>query len=598
MSDKISSIYRVQKEKFEKSHAGMQKQNTVFMLLRTVTALSSFGVLFGGYYLKQPMLTLMTVPIVILFVLFVKKHSFIKDKIKYYKNLIQINEKSLIRLTGKWIGFSNTGKQFINPEHPYSLDLNVFGQGSLYQYIDATTTFMGRDALFKYLSLKTDINVIGMRQRAVQDLAGRLNWRQHFQAAGLISENLNRSSEGLITWAEGKGFFISNKYAFLIWFLPVLTVGLLTLAFLHIVPPFLWLITLFIQVFGVLFTAQNVRKAFGETGKAVAELECFSLLLKCIEEERFEALLLREMQTRLLSEGQESSRQIKALSKIADRMTFQHSPVVHFILNICVFWDLHTLKRVGEWKNKSGLLLKNWIAVIGEFEALSSLAGLAHDNPDWIYPEISKSSPSFAAKSLGHPLINKATRVTNNVSVITQGTTLIITGSNMSGKSTFLRTVGLNLVLAYSGAPVCAEEMHCSYLNIYTSMQVFDNLEQNVSTFYAELKRIKQIINAAVAGENLIFLLDEIFKGTNSKDRIYGAKTVIRKLSKLNAIGLVTTHDLEISVLEKEAPSLIKNYHFTDTITNDQINFDYRLKSGVSQHTNALALMKMVGIEE
>jgi len=598
MADKISNIYRLQKRKFEESLAGMQRQNLIFMMLRIVTALLFIGALFGGLYFKKPMLTFMTVPFLIVFVLLLTRHSLIKDKIKYYKNLVQINEKSLIRLTGKWTGFSNTGKQFINPEHPYSLDLNVFGQGSLFQYIDVTTTFMGRKTLFRYLTTRPDFDVIGMRQRAVQDLAGRLNWRQHLQATGLMSGNLNKTSESLVTWAEAKGFSVSDNYKFLLWFLPVLTFGLLTLAFLRLVPPFLWLITLFVQLLVVVFTAKNVWKAFGEIGRAVAELECFSLLLKCIEGESFDEPMLKEMQTRLFVDNQEASRQIKLLSKIADRINFKYSPVLHFILNISVFWDLHTLRKVEKWKKKSGLLMKNWIEVIGEFEALSSLAGMAHDNPDWIYPETSESSPGFTAKALGHPLIDKKTRVPNNVSVTAQGITLIITGSNMSGKSTLLRTVGLNLVLAYSGAPVCAEEMRCSYLNIYTSMQVFDNLEQKVSTFYAELKRIKMIINAADSGENLIFLLDEIFKGTNSKDRILGAKTVIRKLSKSNAIGLVTTHDLEIGVLEKENPSLIKNYHFTDSISNNRITFDYRLKPGISQHTNALALMKMVGIEE
>ncbi|MDT3698077.1 MAG: MutS family DNA mismatch repair protein [Thermincola sp.] len=597
MTEKISDIYRLQKDKALKKLAGLQQQNTFFMLLRIAAATALIGSLFSSYHLKRPELSFLAVLLLILFGLLVIKHNLIKEKIKYYQNLMRINEKCLLRLTGKWTGFTNTGKQFISPEHPYSVDLNIFGQGSLFQYIDATTTLLGREALFKYLTTKPDFTVIGMRQKAVRDLAGRLGWRQHYEASGLISDIADRRPEGLLAWAEARGFSVSDKYKFGLWFLPVLTFGLLGLAFFRAVPPYLWLITLFGQLAVVLYTASRVYQAFGQLGRAVAELSSFSLLLKCIEEEPFKAPRLREMQARLFVGRQEASQQVQALAKIADRMTFQHSPVVHFILNICVFWDLHTLQKVAAWKNKSGVLLKNWLAVIGEFDALSSIAGMAHDNPDWIYPIVAETSPVFTAKSLGHPLINKETRVSNDVSVTAPGTTLIITGSNMSGKSTFLRTMGLNLVLAYCGAPVCAAEMCCGYMNIYTSIQVFDNLEQNVSTFYAEIKRIKQIIDAAGSGENLIFMIDEIFNGTNSKDRIFGAKTVVRKLSKAGAIGLVTTHDLEISVLEQENP-LIKNYHFTDTITDNQISFDYRLKPGVSQHTNALALMKIIGIEE
>lgn len=411
------------------------------------------------------------------------------------------------------------------------------------------------------------------------------------------SLRLNQNPDRLLDWAEGKPLLLNNRYIFLLRLLPLITASLLLLAVFQLVSVYIAVLPLFVQILTVAFSEKHVSRAFGDTGKAVSELERYSSLLKCIEMVDFQAPLLVRLKKHLSTGSHPSSQQIKALSKIADRMNFRHSPLVHLLLNITTLWDLHTLRKLEEWKSRSGSSMRSWFRAVGVLEALSSLAGLAHDHPGWVFPEVADCPPVFEASSLGHPLLNSDVRVCNDVSMPGPGTVFVITGSNMSGKSTFMRTVGINLVLAYAGAPVCARSMRCSQLSIFSSMVVHDDLEQKISTFYAELKRIKTIVDAALSGKAILFLLDEIFKGTNSRDRIIGAKTLLKKLCQKPVLGLVTTHDLELGFMEKECPQCVRNYHFTDQITGNQISFDYRLKPGISQTTNAIALMKMVGIE-
>ncbi|WP_066632696.1 MutS-related protein [Desulfolucanica intricata] len=598
MKSNLYKKYEKLKNDYEKKVVKKKKQSDFLVFLRSLIFLSIVGFLLAyTFFLANPIYLFLSGILIVVFFLLIVKHNRIKESVKYLEKLCQINDTALQRLSGKWANFSNTGNRFLNPEHPYSSDLNIFGQGSLFQYINAATFYIGEEKLAKLLSSSDDLDQIHQRQQAVAELKPRLNWRQHFQALGMLDDLKQiKNTEKLLTWAESKPLLINNKYLSLIRFFPFITFGLVVLGLFHLTPLYLWILPLAIQIIIVAFTEKTVHQAFSETGKTVKEIKRYSALLNCIEPENFEAPLLVKLKDKLVADGYTPSQQIKNLFKIAERMALRYSSL-HIIINISTLWDLHTLIKLESWKNKSGQKLRTWLSVIGEFEALSSLAGLAHDHPDWAFPEITKSSPTFSASSLGHPLIKDETRVCNNISLPGPGTILLITGSNMSGKSTFLRTIGINLVLAYAGAPVCAKKLCCSLMDIYSSMQVSDNLEQNVSTFYAELKRIKLIVDAAKTGKPIIFLIDEIFNGTNSKDRILGAQAVIKNLNKLNTIGLVSTHDLELSRLETESP-LIKNYHFRDEITGERINFDYRLRPGVSQSTNAMALMKIIGLLE
>ena len=574
------------------------KLNDRIVLLRTLFFITAAGLAVYGFTTDKFSYLIGSLPLLFVFLWLVVKQQKVKEQIVYIKNIITINETALDRIAWKWTGFSNTGQWFADPGHPYTTDLNIFGQGSLFQYISCTTSYMGDQALAGILDKQPGYQKILYRQQAIQDLAGRLQWRQNFQALGMGKAVHRENPVKLLEWARGiPSNLINNKYLPLVWLLPAITIITLILWAYNIAQLNLLLAMLAVQLLIVVATSRKVmRQAFNRAERFTPVLENYSALIKCIETGDFKAPLLLELKDKLSYGNGTASKQVKILSGIADRIKLRYS-FIHIVINILTLYDLYNFIRLEEWKSKNGRSLPQWLDVIGEFEALSSLAGMAYDNPDRVYPEVVDSPPLLEASSLGHPLISKDTRVPNDASFPGSGTIFVITGSNMSGKSTYLRTIGINLILAYAGAPVCAGSMRCSVMNVYSSMQIHDNLEQRISTFYAELKRIKIIVDAAVACEPVLVLLDEIFKGTNSRDRIAGAKTVVKKLCSLSVLGLITTHDLELGVLAKECPRCVSNYHFTDEITGNQIHFDYRLKPGISQTTNAIALMRMVGID-
>jgi len=595
LDNQIYETYHLKRAHVAEKLSEVMRQNNRLVLLRPLIFMAAVVLSLAYSFLSaKPIYLFGSGILIILFIIFIAKHNSIKARAQYLEFLVQINDTAIRRLEGKWLDFANTGEHFINHEHRYSADLNIFGQGSLFQYVNAATSIVGEERLAHLLSFQTDLAEIKQRQQAIQELGLRLDWRQHFQATGMLG-NLKKTGrlEKLLAWAEDKPVY-TNKYISYLLLLPVITLVLAVLGYFHFITPYLWIVPLGFQVLVVAFTAKTAHQTFNKTGSSVSEIQRCSALLACIEPESYDSPLLIELKNTLVKQDNTPSRQIKKLFGIVDRMGLRYSSI-HPVINIAILWDLQTLIKLENWRSGTGRLLREWIEVMAEFEALSSLAVLAYEHPHWTVPQITESAPAIKAVALGHPLIKDEIRVSNNVELPKPGTILLITGSNMSGKSTLLRTVGINLILAYAGAPVCAKEFNCSLMNVYTSIHINDNLEKNISTFYAELQRIKLIIDAAKSGEPVIFMIDEIFKGTNSKDRILGARAVIKSLNELAAIGLVSTHDLELSRLEHESP-LIKNYHFTDQISDREITFDYRLKPGVSKSTNAIALMKIIGI--
>ncbi len=598
IKNELKQLYERRKERFEAEMDRVMRHSKAIEKYRLITFI--LGVIaFLGYtfYYQSYLLILGTAAMLFVFLLLVVKHSKLKRIIEYYQNLIQINERAILRLIGEWNTFNESGAEFINSDHPYSSDLDIFGRGSLFQYINAASTFLGKKSLADKLMGRNLFEEIKPRNDSIRELATAIEWRQSYQARGMEAKSKDENITSLLKWAEDKSSY-DYKYLNYIFILPIITMLSLILYFFQLLHLNLPLFLIAVQVIIASLSYKYVSSGFEGVNKSVRELSCYSYLLKSIENENFKAPFLISLQKKITDKEQSASKHIKELAKIADNINMRSGhPLIYFPLNVMTFWDIYTYKRLKDWKRKLGSSMGKWFKVMGEFEALSSFAGLAHDNPQWVFPEVNNGPPFLEATSLGHPLINADERVCNDVSMPEPGSVMLITGSNMSGKSTYLRTIGVNLVLAYAGAPVCAEKMNCPFLNIYTKMQVHDDLEQKTSTFYAELKRIKMIIDATEEGKPVIFLLDEIFRGTNSKDRIYGTKVVIRNLSRASTIGLLTTHDLELASLEKELPGLVKNFHFTDKIYNNEIHFDYIIRRGVSQSTNAVALMKMIGIE-
>lgn len=589
-------LYQQRCSMFQKKHAQAHNSSNRISWWRLIFFLLTAGALGYGVYGPYPGVLFLVLPLGALFVWLVKKHIRLKDEIDFLGKLIIINNTAKLRLEGKWTAFAERGDHYVDNNHPYTTDLNIFGQGSLFQYIDATTSFRGEQVLAEQLSRPVSITEIGQRQAAISELAELLDFRQTFQAAGLDKLFKKQNPETVLIWAE-RAFEPANWSTTLLY-LPVATLLLFALGLIGVVSYYPAAIFLLLQIVAALPGERKALDRFAETDKAVQQLKRYEKLMLLIEQEKFEALHLKDQRNRLFPKGLPASQNIRRMVDIADRNNLRFSSaLVYFILKFLVLWDLWTLKMLDDWQESYGRSVRGWFNATGELEALSSWAGLYHDNQHWVFPDLQSGPPALEAKDLGHPLIAAAERVGNNISLSGSGRFFIITGSNMSGKSTFLRTVGINLVMAYAGAPVCATEVNCSGMKIFTKMQIHDNLEERVSTFYGELLRVKMILDAAQTGEPLIILLDEIFRGTNPKDRIFATRTILRQLRRLNVIGLVTTHDHELAELEKEYSRWISNYHFTDEIRNGDIHFDYKIKPGIAQTGNAVVLMKLVGIE-
>jgi len=533
-----------------------------------------------------------------LFIYLVIRHSRLTDKIKYTTLLRDINSNSLKRLKGEWNTFADDGGEFQDDEHNYSKDLDIFGKDSLFQWINTAKTYVGRCKLRElFLGAVGNREDVLERQEAVVELAAMLSWRQRFLAEAMFVSGVFRNPQDILSWAkESNELFRKPWLIAAISICPVITVLLAVTGFvLNLISWSVPIIALVIQFALLSYKAKARNRMFSISESYAGDLRVYYKMLKLFEEQDFESPQIKKIAEGIRTkEGSSATRQIGKLSSLVDSIANRRN-AFYLIFNIVTLWDFHHIVALERWKQKSGPFLQDWFDALAKVEALTSLANIRFDNPDWAMPKLHTDNQTFIkAKGLGHPLLSG--RVHNDLAIDSTKKVLLITGSNMSGKSTLLRTAGINLVLAYAGAPVCAKSFETSMLEIYTSMRVSDNLKENISSFYAELLRIKEIVRNAEAGKKVFFLLDEVFKGTNSLDRHTGAKVLINKLSTTKSIGLVSTHDLELCDLDKENPG-IDNYHFQEHYRDGKICFDYRLRPGPSVTRNALYLMRLVGIE-
>lgn len=595
----IESRYIKRKIIYEKLLKRQVHSINFISALRLIVFIAAAGLAIFSYMIKKYYFSIIIlIGFGILFIILLNKHSRIRYNKKCSTLMCEINESSLKRLKGEWKSFEDDGADFLNDDHNYSKDLDIFGKGSLFQYISTASTYLGREKV-KYILIAPNYTIreIYDRQEAVKELSDNLGWRQRFMAEGKIATEKKKDPEPLFKWGrEQNNLFCSGKFILMTYILPIITIGVILLYFLsHSIPYYFPLIAIGIQILILKFNSEKSNKILNVVYKYKKDIEVYSKMLNLIEKKRFKSSYLVKLKENLISENKiTATEQINKLSRVVNLISDRANFFYH-IINIVTFWEYHCLIRLERWKKESGGCIEQWLNTIAEIEALSSLAVIKHDYPEWAMPEIKETSSMLEAKNIGHPLIIK-NRVCNNLKIDKAESILLITGSNMSGKSTLLRTAGINLVLAYAGAPVCAETFCCSIMNIYTCMRISDNLEENVSSFYAELLRIRKLVDATKEKEPVFFLLDEIFRGTNSKDRHTGAKVLIEKLSNENALGMVSTHDLELADIE-EKNKKVRNYHFREHYKNNEIYFDYKLRSGVSTTRNAIYLMRMAGIE-
>lgn len=540
-------------------------------------------------------LTGLAVVFFICFGVLIKWHNRIKGDLDFFRFLESINRQEADRLNYKFDdiqGFSG----FSDESHPYCVDIDLFGKSSIIQLINRAETRQGIDRVKTWLSGPASREVIQRRQSAVRELMPLIDWRQQVQARGRGKESDRETEHLFYDWLVGYDK-ISNNLLFRI--APVIAAAI-TLSVVTAISvgwlPFYSLLLPIIFCLG--FIAKNQQYAvstYQMTQSGVRLLKSIGAVLTLIENQKFQNSDLVRLQNHLVDEYHLSaSQKIERLQRILDFFNSRGNQFYH-LLNSFFLLDNLLLLKAERWRKQHRHDVAEWFDTIAETEALASIAAFAFANESYTFPEVSANDVEFVAEGMGHPLIPEDIRVYNDFKMSGRGSVSIITGSNMAGKSTFLRTVGVNVVLAFCGAPVCARTLRLSVFQLFTSMRTKDNLEEHVSSFYAELVRIRRLLDTINEERPVMFLLDEILKGTNSADRHTGAEALALQLSGLNAFGLISTHDLELGRLSSSHKN-IANYNFSSEILGEEIVFDYKLRTGICQSTNASQLMAKMGI--
>jgi len=524
--------------------------------------------------------------------------SYIKRR-TFFQTLQTINEEEIRALKHEFPDY-NSGGAFQDPDHAYSSDLDLFGERSVFHYINRTATGMGCRGLaawLKNLPADKDSDPIKERQKAVLELSSKIDLRQNVQAHGKIVEDSLERLDAITDLIQEPVFILPKKGLILLFhIMPLITLSVIGLVIAGLPWPFLFL-PLAASMGINRQTGKKLIRIYLMAMKNTRILRNYAQIIAEIEKAPFSSAVLAKIGESLRSDDKPASLCIQKLSSLVGYLELRRNPFFHPLFNTLFFWDLHWTYRLEKWKEKIAPHVPEWFDSIGRFEALSSMANLSFNNPTWVMPEITNNDFVFRAQNLGHLLIPDDQRVGNDIEMDGKDKIWIITGPNMSGKSTLLKTVGVNLLLAQAGAPVCAETCRLSPIRLYTNLKVSDSLDKSLSLFYAELQRLKMVIDGVVQHENVFFLLDEMLKGTNALDRQAGAIALLKQLAASQANGFVATHDLELTKLEEDFPEKIRNYHFDGYIEGDKLFFDYKLKKGKCESFNALILMRKMGID-
>lgn len=506
---------------------------------------------------------------------------------------ITFHERGIARIEHTFAGTGQSGLDHAPTHHPYASDLDLFGEGSLFEWLCMARTVGGEARLAEWLMAPAEPDEIARRNEAVAELKPRQELREEW---ALLAEDLrvDLHPATLESWGSAAPMGLTGRHALAAAILAVLGVGALLAWILGASP--IWLLAI---VTADLAFAAAVRERVSAVLRSVEtparQLGVLSGLMARLEEERFESPPLVALRARLGDAGKPPSREIdrlRQLLEVADsRRNAFFAPVAGLLL-----WGTQFACAIERWRERVGPHLPEWMDVLSELEALLSLAGNAYEQTDAVVPEILTGGPTVEARGLGHPLLPAATRVRNDLTLGVNHPLLLVSGSNMSGKSTWLRTIGVNLVLAQAGAVVCAESLTCSPLRVGASIRIVDSLQEGASHFYAEIKRLRAILDLVEEGHPALFLLDEILHGTNSRDRAIGAESVVTALVERGAIGLVTTHDLALAGIADRLGSRAANVHFQDQLTDGEMHFDYRVRDGIVERSNALDLMRGIGL--
>ncbi len=590
-------FYQEKLEVYNTKLTVLKKKHGLVSLLRLVGFL---GLLISWFYIITVNFILgisLGSTLLIIFFILLKWHKKIEDKKIFVENIITINRNEVDACKGEYSVFSN-GDAYIDHNHPYSYDIDLFGDGSLFQYLNRTVTNKGEGLMAYWLSTTPLPNgQIKKNQQAIYELTESVDFRQSFQAIGNIYSTEGDEQLLIKKWLEHGAFFGKRKQMKIgLWILPAImfiaistaTFGLLS--WNYVFSMFL----LYLSILGTKLKAFN--KYYRELNQSHATLRKIVSLMEVIEKNTFKGDYLNQLKEPLYKNGLSASNQFRQLTKLLDALDNRGNLILGPLLNGFLLWDWQCVYRIEGWQLNHRVEFEGWMDLIAHFDALSCLANLYFNNPDFTFPELSPLAYEFTANDLGHPLLTKEIRVCNDFSIDDIQRYAIITGANMAGKSTFLRTVATNLVLAGCGAPVCASKLIFTPLPLNSSMRTEDSLMKNESYFFAELKRLQRITQALENGDKLFIILDEILRGTNSEDKRKGSIGFVKKITEKMAHGLVATHDLELARLTELQPDIFKALCFEVTIQNNELQFDYKLHPGVTQNMNASFLMLQMGI--
>ncbi len=571
---------------YEKIHIRLGNSRLLLFALTLILAWASFRAHYVSlWWLGAPIAVFVGISVY---------HSRILRARELARRAVAFYEKALARVEDRWAGSGETGERFDDPHHVYGADLDLFGKGSLFQLLSTARTRMGEDTLAAWLLAPSSVERIRERHAAVNELRDELDLREDLAVLG-EDAGVGLHPDALLKWAESQN---RMKPLWIRWLAPVLA----ALAVLAAVVWAAWgtVTPLVVIVVSEAIITYSLKKPIEEvlhgTEHAFRDLDLLSGVLARVEAHRFQTPRLQTLQRELVSGGVPSSRAIARLRTLVDLINSRHDIAVR-ILDAPLMYSVQLAFATERWRQAHGSGLRLWVNAVGEMEALLSLAAYSFEHPDDPFPEFTDGAACFDGEEIGHPIVPAAACVRNSVRLCGETRVLLVSGSNMSGKSTLLRAVGMNVVLATAGAPVRAQHLRLTPLQVGASIRVNDSLQEGSSRFYAEITRLRQIVDLAGCAPSLLFLLDELLQGTNSNDRRIGAEGIVNALVGRGAIGLASTHDLALTDIGGAVEGHLHNVHFQDELANGKITFDYKLRDGVVTKSNGLELMRSIGLD-
>ena len=566
-------------------------------LLRLIIFIAGFIALCYGYDQGGMIVGGILLATLIPFLLLVKLHNRLFHKKDWYATSIRHYQAELASLKNDNSAFDG-GKEWIDASHPFSLDLDVFGEKSLFQFLNRTCTPFGKETLSQWLCQPLDNKEdIENRQHAIKELSRYNDFRETFRITGCLNKNDETTMNDLKEWIASPSIFLQKKSnQWICWAVPCINIILFILGMLDI---------LSMSWFGLAFCSfaiassrliRQITRIQESYNKALKMLSTYIRLIELTDKQSLESSILLSLKEEFKSNGKKAPEVLGMLAKELDRLDLRNNLILYALLEGSMFWQLRQMLRIERWKKEYGTHLLQWLEALGNLDALCALGTFAFNHPDYTYPTIADRPFVFRAKDMGHPLMPREQCMVNDAEIPQRPYFLIITGANMAGKSTYLRTIGCNYILACIGTPVCCSSLEIYPAHLMTSLRTSDSLANNESYFFAELKRLQQILERLKNGEEMFIILDEILKGTNSMDKQKGSFSLVKQLLNLRTNGIIATHDLLLGELKQYFPNEISNYCFEADIQNDELTFSYQLREGVAQNMNACFLMQKMGI--